>query len=256
MSAFSYKEMLTNQLIVFINQRIAQSPHMQEKVGKLSKDEVKKFQKKIVDSIINKAKGLADIQGTEYVGLVGNDGEKEMTSWVDVFFDEFEENMKEPEKAKTKVSTVTGATQVGKNLEFKIEEGMFGIEVKYDKKVVLSKEDFIKKISEKYKDKEHNYKWEDDKVTVVFEKARTKPKFKPKSEEIEEEEIEEEIEEIEEDDEMEEEMVEEVEEVETPKPKEKKKTTKKAPKKVKEEPKEEIEETEAEEAEEEEDGLF
>ena len=31
MSAFSYKEMLTNQLMVFINQRIAQSKDMQEK---------------------------------------------------------------------------------------------------------------------------------------------------------------------------------------------------------------------------------
>ena len=49
MSAFSYKEMLTNQLMVFINQRIAQSKDMQEKVEKLDEEKKKKFQHKIVE---------------------------------------------------------------------------------------------------------------------------------------------------------------------------------------------------------------
>ena len=183
MSAFSYKEMLTNQLIVFINQRIATSKDMQDKVNSLSEEKVKKFQQKIVDSIIQKAKGLAEIQGTNYLGLMGDSGEREMTSWVDTFFDDFEENMKEPEpkpkpKAKT-TGTSTKITKTGaeKKITHEIEESFFGIDVKIDKKTILSKDDFIKKIYSENEGKEITFKWENDKVEVIIkDKAEKKEK--------------------------------------------------------------------------------
>lgn len=175
MSAFSYKEMLTNQLMVFINQRIATSKDMQDKVNSLTEEKRKKFQQKIVESIINKAKSLAEIQGTQYLGMMGDSGEKEMLSWVDTFFDEFEENMKEPEKPKTttKIKKATSSKKQ-EDLKFEIEEGLFGLEVIYDKKTKLSKDGFIKKIEEQYKDERIDFIWKENEVEIKFVKLTEK----------------------------------------------------------------------------------
>lgn len=209
MSAFSYKEMLTNQLMVFINQRIATSKDMQDKVEKLDEEKRKKFQQKIVDSIIQKAKSLAEIQGTQYLGLMGDSGEKEMTSWVDTFFDEFEANMKDPEPKKVEkapakaTGTSTTITKAGaeKKITHDVEEGFFGLEVKIDKKTVLSKDDFMSKIYSENEGKEITFTWEDDKVEVIIKDKAEKKKKEKKLEVTEQELDNEKIQNIDEEDE-------------------------------------------------------
>ena len=168
-----------------------------KKVEKLDEEKRKKFQHKIVESIINKAKSLAEIQGTQYLGMMGDSGEKEMTSWIDSFFDEFEANMKEPEpKPKTPAKatgTSTTITKAGaeKNITHDVEEGFFGLEVKIDKKTVLSKDDFISKIYSENEGKEITFTWEDDKVEVIIRNKAEKKKKAPKvtQQELDNEEI-------------------------------------------------------------------
>ena len=209
MSAVSYKELLTNMLIVFINKRIQESKDIADKVEALEDERKKKFHSKVVNYVISKAKGLAELQGTQYLGVE----DSTVVDWINSFFDEFEENMKEPEKPKpTKATTTSSSNPLAKDISYDIEEGFFGIEIKFDKKTILSKEEFIKKMKEQYKDKKYELVWETDKVTVKFIKEKEKAKPKEVVKEVEEEtevEIEEdgpgvEVEEAEDEDEQEE----------------------------------------------------
>jgi len=193
MSAFSYKEMLTNQLMVFINQRIATSKDMQDKVNSLTEEKKKKFQQKIVESIINKAKSLAEIQGTQYLGMMGDSGEKEMLSWVDTFFDEFESNMKDPEKPKTTTppTTRTSIAAAPGKANYATEDGLFGLEISIDKKTKVGKEEFIERMNELYKGEVIKFEWKENEVIVEHHKHTKQDSEEGIDEEVDEDDAEE-----------------------------------------------------------------
>jgi hypothetical protein len=190
--SLSYKDAFTNMLIVFVNQRIKESKDMSAKVETLDEEKKKKFQKKVVDFITTKARALADLQGLNYVGVTDN----VVIEWIDSFFDEFEANMKEPEpkpKAETRqkeTGVATTITKAGaeKKITHGVEEGFFGLEVKIDKKTVLSKDDFISKIYSENEGKEITFTWEDDKVEVIV-KDKTEKKKKEKKPEVTQQEL-------------------------------------------------------------------
>lgn len=174
-----YKEILTNQLIVFANENINNDHIKKEKVETLNEENKKRFTKKIVDYIISKASGLALIQGLQYVGV----RDKQVNDWVNEFFSDFDKNMEEkkvaPKMLKPKQKTTKTET-------YKTSEGLFGLEVTVGK-TILTKSEF----EEKFKDKD--IEWKENEVLL---------KEKEKDEEVDnDEEIEDDNEEIEEEDE-------------------------------------------------------
>ena len=181
---FSYKEMLNNALIIFINRRINESKDMQEKFNSLDEKKQQSLHKKIIDFTISKAKSIHETQGLGYVGVEDDT----VISWIDDFFDDFEENTKEPEKPKIEPRTVSTSTLGSNKKEYDTEEGFFGLEVKIDKKKTLSKEDFITKIKEENKGKEVGFEWLDGKVKITIKDKKTKEE-KHKEKETKKEEI-------------------------------------------------------------------
>jgi hypothetical protein len=177
--SLSYKDAFTNMLIVFVNQRIKESKDMTDKISVLDEEKIKKFQKKVVEYITTKAKALAELQGLNYVGVTDN----VVVEWIDSFFDEFEENMKEPEPKKVTTTTTKTNATVSKPKESKtsyiVEEGFFGLEVKLDKKKSITKEEFIEKINSENKDKIVSFVWGEEKVEVsIKEKEKSKIEIK------------------------------------------------------------------------------
>jgi hypothetical protein len=186
MKGLSYKDLLTNMLIVFINKRVNESKNIAEKVESLGEEKKKKFHQKVVDFVINKAKSLAEIQGTQYLGVE----DEIVVNWINDFFDEFEENMKEPEKKVIEKSTTTStkptttSNSLNKTITYNLEEGLMGVEVIIDKKSRMDIDDFKTKTTKENEGKIIEFKEENNKLTVTIKSKETKKK-EPSKKDIE-----------------------------------------------------------------------
>lgn len=179
----SYKDLLTNLLISVVNQKIEASQDIQRRMKELDEKKQKRFPEKVSSFIIERARAYWELQGSKNGAIMIEDSI--VFGWIDDFFDDLEEHLKEPEKPKkTKAKgTETKTLSGNQTIEFIAEEGFFGIEVQYSKKEKLSKENFIEKIKKLHGNKKnYEFNWEDGKVTVKITDKKEKKEVAAKEE--------------------------------------------------------------------------
>lgn len=162
-------EQLTDQLRVFINTEVNKDSTKKEKVEKLNNNDL--FYKLINEHINKTAKGYADTLGLQYLGV----NDQTVIDWINKFFENFDERITKAKEEKVKQEKAkkerakkaeTKKTSKKKDETYKVEEGLFGLEVTYKKKA-LTKPEFEEELKQTLKDP-YELVWETDKVTVKY----------------------------------------------------------------------------------------
>ena len=125
--------------------------------------------------------------------MAGEEGEKEMNSWVEDFFDDFEEKTKEVIKKapikKAAVEEKKEKTNEKIEIKYNYTEGFFGKEIQKSKKEIISEQELLEELKNKYKGREIKLDWSGTELIVTILKEEEVEK-KATDEVVEEETLE------------------------------------------------------------------
>lgn len=172
-------ESLNNELKIFINKTIEEENKKTLFENKEEKD-ITLILEDIIKRITESAREISKIHGLNYAGVSSG----VIKEWIINYLNHFEENY---EKLKAKPTPAKTKPQPEPKLEFEFDDGIFGPEVKFETEF-MDKEDFEKRIQEKYPDKKIEFKYSKTSVEVLL-----KPSNKTEIENEEDEEDEDDI---------------------------------------------------------------